>query len=135
MAGMSGTDKFNWAFFPLQSIFEYTLSNILNREYPLPKLGFIMSFIGTIMIIVGEFIVYRGVTSCEVPMPLFLWGILLIFMSFMVFIPALFYIIFVKGFSTTSQGFTLTILQPMVSIVLFILCAIVTQADIFICNM
>ena len=135
MAGMSGTDKFNWAFFPLQSIFEYTLSIILNREYPLPKLGFIMSFIGTIMIIVGEFIVYRGVTSCEVPMPLFLWGTLLILMSFCVFIPALFYIIFVKGFSTTSQGFTLTILQPMVSIVLFILCAIVTQADIFICNM
>ena len=73
MAGMSGTDKFNWAFFPIESIVESTISIILNREYPLPSLGFIMSFIGTIMIIVGEFIVYRGVTSCEVPMPLFKW--------------------------------------------------------------
>lgn len=70
MAGKSWIDRFNWAFFPLESIFESTISIILNREYPLPSLGFIMSFIGTIMIIIGEFIVYRGVTSCEVPMPL-----------------------------------------------------------------
>ena len=135
MAGKSWIDRFNWAFFPLESIFESTVSIILDREYPLPSLGFIMSFIGTIMIIVGEFIVYRGVTSCEVPMPLFEWGTYLILMSFVVFIPALFYIIFVKGFSTTRQGFTLTILQPMVSIVLFFLCAIVTEADIFICSL
>ena len=134
MAGMSGTDKFNWAFFPLESIFESTISIILNREYPLPSLGFIMSFIGTIMIIVGEFIVYRGVTSCEVPMPLFEWGTYLILMSFMVFIPALFYIIFVKGFSTTRHGFAVTILQPLVSLFLLSLCVIVTKFGIFMCS-
>ena len=137
MRGKSGITKLYNAFNPLGplgGIFESIISESLSKDYPLPLWGFVMSITGTIMILVGDFILYRDVTSCDVSRPFIEWGVVLSFLSFFIFIPALFYIIFVKGFSTTRHGFAVTILQPLVSLCLFSLCVIVTKFGIFMCS-
>ena len=137
MQGKSGITKLFNAFSPLGplgGIFESIISESLSKDYPLPLWGFVMSITGTIMILVGDFILYRDVTSCDVSRPFIVWGVALSFLSFFIFIPALFYIIFVKGFSTTRHGFAVTILQPLVSFCLFSLCVIVTKFGIFMCS-
>ena len=137
MRGKSGITKLYNAFNPLGplgGIFESIISESLSKDYPLPLWGFVMSITGTIMILVGDFILYRDVTSCDVSRPFIEWGVVLSFLSFSIFIPALFYIIFVKGFSTTRHGFAVTILQPLVSFCLFSLCVIVTKFGIIMCS-
>ena len=134
MRGKSGITKLYNAFYPLEGIFESIISASLSKDYPLPLWGFVMSITGTIMILVGDFILYRDVTSCDVSRPFIGWGLGLIGLSFFIFIPALFYIIFVKGFSTTRHGFAVTILQPLVSLFLLSLCVIVTKFGIFMCS-
>ena len=134
MRGKSGITKLWNAFYPLEGIFESIISASLSKDYPLPLWGFVMSITGTIMILVGDFILYRDVTSCDVSRPFIEWGVALIGLSFFIFIPALFYIIFVKGFSTTRHGFAVTILQPLVSLFLLFLCMIVTKFGILMCS-
>ena len=119
MRGKSGITKLYNAFNPLGplgGIFESIISGSLSKDYPLPLWGFVMSITGTIMILVGDFILYRDVTSCDVSRPFIVWGVGLIGLSFFIFIPALFYIIFVKGFSTTRHGFAVTILLSLIHI-------------------
>ena len=131
MRGKSGITKLWNAFYPLEGIFESIISASLNRDYPLPLWGFVMSITGTAMILVGDFFLYPD--SCDTPRPFIVWGTVLIFCSFFIFIPALLYIIFVKGTSTTWHGFAITILQPLVSFFLLFLCMVVTKFDMFMC--